>query len=84
MNRIEELLERRDDLSDIASILYGDLYVCEDKFWGSPTEKEMFEVEEELDLLGWNYDISDEEQALSEMIMTELKQKGIFPENEEE
>jgi hypothetical protein len=55
-----ELLKRRDELSDIATIMYGDLYVCHEDFWGSPLENEMREVEESLHNLGW-----DEEQSPS-------------------
>lgn len=50
---INQLLKRRDHLSDIATIMYGDLYVCHEDFWGSPLENEMREVEESLNNLGW-------------------------------
>lgn len=50
---ISQLLKRRDHLSDIATIMYGDLYVCHEDFWGSPLENEMREVEESLNNLGW-------------------------------
>ena len=40
---IKELLEKRELLNDIATELYGELWVTVDEFWGSPTEKEMAE-----------------------------------------
>jgi hypothetical protein len=51
----DDLLMLRDILCDIASELYGDLYVCNDNFWGSPTEREMYKVEESLSNLGFEY-----------------------------
>jgi hypothetical protein len=53
--KIEKLLELRDNLSDIAVELYGELYVCNDSFWNSPTEKELQKVEIELFELGWKH-----------------------------
>ena len=41
---ISQLLKRRDELSDIAMIMYGDLYICHEDFWGSPLENEMNEL----------------------------------------
>ena len=35
---IDELLEERDNLFEIASVLYGDMFVTNESFWGSPTE----------------------------------------------
>ena len=51
---ILELLKRRDELSDIAMIMYGDIYVSHEDFWNSPLENEMREVEESLHNLGWS------------------------------
>ena len=42
---IQELLEKRNTLTEIAAILYGDDYITKEEFWGSPTEKEMEVVE---------------------------------------
>lgn len=50
---ISQLLKRRDELSDIATIMYGELYICHEDFWGSPLENEMNEVEGSLFNLGW-------------------------------
>lgn len=57
---IKELLEQRNVLSEIAAELYGDLYVMNDKFWGSPTEKQMNVVEDSLHNLGWRDEIAPE------------------------
>jgi hypothetical protein len=31
---IDELLEERDNLFEIASVLYGDIFVTNESFWG--------------------------------------------------
>jgi hypothetical protein len=40
---IDELLEERDNLFEIASVLYGDMFVTNESFWGSPTELQLKE-----------------------------------------
>ena len=70
-----DLLEMRDILSDIASELYGELYVCNDDFWGSPTEREMYKVEESLSNLGFKYIPSPEMVSLVDMIAQEKGMK---------
>lgn len=73
---INELLERRDILNEIATELYGELWITEDSFWGSPTELEMRDIEEQLDNLGYKEEVTDEQIALADMIIEELKRKG--------
>ena len=73
---INELLERRDILNEIATELYGELWITEDSFWGSPTELEMRDIEEQLDNLGYKEEVTDEQIALADMIFEELKRKG--------
>jgi len=74
---INELLERRDILNEIAIELYGELWVTEDSFWGSPTELEMREIQEQLNDLGWEEEApTDEQIALADMLFEELKRKG--------
>ena len=76
---INELLEKAEILADIASELYGELWVAEESFWGSPTELEMREVQEQLFNLGWTPDeATDEEIALGEIIFEEMEKKGKF------
>ena len=70
-----DLLEMRDILSDIASELYGELYVCNDDFWGSPTEKEMYKVEESLSNLGFKYIPSPDMMSIVDMIAQEKGMK---------
>ena len=50
---VKELLERRTILFEIAEVLYGEFFVGEDEFWGSPTEKELQEVNSLLDDYGY-------------------------------
>jgi len=55
---IEELLEHRQILFQIAEELYGDLWIGEEAFWGSPTEQQLLGVHEKLFNLGWSEDIT--------------------------
>jgi hypothetical protein len=55
---IEELLEHRQVLFQIAEELYGDLWIGEEAFWGSPTEQQLLGVHERLFNLGWSEDIT--------------------------
>jgi len=70
---IEELLEQRDILTDIAIELYGDDWVCSDEFWGSITEQQMAEVTDELIELGWinDDDFTPEIEAIIQMLINE-------------
>jgi len=77
-NSIQELLEQRDTLSEIASVLYGDSYIFQEEFWGSPTELELKSVWEQLDLLGYQEEITPEMQALGDLIFEDLVKRGII------
>ena len=55
---IEELLEHRQVLFQIAEELYGDLWIGEEAFWGSPTEQQLLGVHERLFNLGWSEDMT--------------------------
>ena len=81
---IEELLEKRNTLTDIAAELYGDLFITVDEFWGSPTERQMGLVDDELANLGWEPETTPEIIALAEIILQDLVDRGILNENEEE
>ena len=60
---IDELLEERDHLFEIATVLYGDMFVTDESFWGSPTELQLQRVYERLDLFG-----HQDEEPTDEMI----------------
>jgi hypothetical protein len=82
---IQELLEKRDILTDIAAELYGDDYIAKDEFWNSPTEKEMFQVESQLRDLGHeDPEVSDEMNALAQIIFDDLIKRGLVDWDEEE
>ena len=83
-NPIQELLHERGTLHEIASVLYGDFYVVQQDFWGSPTERELKRVYEKLELLGHEDPITEEQQAIGEMIFDKLVDEGIFPPDEDE
>ena len=77
-NIIQELLDERDTLHEIASVMYGDFYVIQQDFWGSPTERELKRVYEQLELLGHEDPITEEQQSIGEMIFQGLVDNGIF------
>lgn len=73
---INDLLKQRDDLSDLASIMYGELYVIHEDFWGSPLENEMNEVEASLFELGWEpEDYSPEVYEASIVVISDVLDK---------
>ena len=76
---IQELLDHKDFLNEIASLLYGDDYILKQEFWNSPTERELFQVWKQLDLLGYEEPISEEMQALGDLIFDDLIAKGVIP-----
>ena len=53
MTRIDELLEKRQALVQVAFLIFGDFYIMDNNFWTSETGKELYDIEEELDLLGY-------------------------------
>ena len=82
---IEELLDKRNVLTDIAAELYGDLFITVDEFWGSPTEREMGIVDQELAELGWEPETTPEIIALAEILLQDLVNRGILDvDNEDE
>lgn len=82
---IKELLDKRDTLTDIAAELYGDLFITVDEFWGSPTERQMSIVDQELADLGWEPEVTPEIEALAEMLLQDLVNRGIIDvDNEDE
>ena len=83
-NTIQELLDERNTLHDIARVMYGDLYVIQQDFWGSPTERELKRVYEQLELLGHEDPITEEQQAIGEMIFQGLVDGGIFTLDDED
>jgi len=84
MTRIEELLEQRSVLVEMASVMYGDMYVTNEHFWKSSIERDMFKVEAELDELGHVEEgITPEMEMAAWVIFEALKKGGIITEEEE-
>jgi len=77
-NTIQELLEKKNTLCQIAQVLYGDNYILQEEFWNSPTEQEIKSVWQQLDLLGYQEEISPEMQALGDMLFEDLVKRGII------
>jgi len=73
---IEELLEERENLFEIASILYGDMFITEDKFWGSPTELQLQRVYDKLDLFGHEDEEPTDEMIEAAEIIKKIVDKG--------
>jgi hypothetical protein len=65
---IKELLEKQELLGDIAAELYGDLWIMNEKFWGSPTEREMLEVTMGLMNLGYTVEPTPEQEEAAKII----------------
>ena len=85
MTRIEELLEKRQMLVEIAAVMYGDMYITNENFWKSQTEREMFEIEAELDELGHEEEGITPEMELAALLLFEaLKNGGLLPKGEDE
>ena len=81
---IKELLEKREVLTDIAAELYGELFITVDEFWGSPTERQMGIVDQELADLGWEPEVTPEIEALAEMLLQDLVNRGILDIDDED
>ena len=85
MNRIEELLEQRSVLIEMASVMYGDLYITNEHFWNSSIEQDMFEIESELIDLGHEEEeVSPEMEFAARVIFDLLKKDGIIPDKKED
>jgi hypothetical protein len=85
MTRIDELLEKRQMLIEVAAVMYGDMYVINDNFWKSDTEREMFEIEAELEDLGYEEEgITPEMEAAAWILFEALKKGGLIPDKDEE
>lgn len=75
---IDQLLDKRDLLAEIAATLYGKNWLTNESFWGSPTEKEMAETEESLRNLGWKTEITPEMEKAANKVLQELLKKGVI------
>jgi len=85
MTRIEELLEQRSVLVEMASVMYGDMYVTDENFWKSSIERDMFQIESELMDLGYEEEgITPEMELAALLIFDLLKKGGLLPDEEEE
>ncbi len=85
MTRIEELLEQRSVLIEMASVMYGDMYVADENFWKSSIEKDMFKIEEELMDLGHEEEGITPEMEMAALLLFEaLKKGGLLPEEDED
>lgn len=74
---IDSLLKQRDYLSDLATIMYGDFYVCHNDFWDSPLEIEMREVESSLLNLGYEEEQSPSVIEASIQVFSDLYDRGL-------
>ena len=77
---IKELQKLQNVLHDIAAELYGDLWIMNDKFWGSPTERQLREVTMQLIDLGETIEPTEEQEELAKKI---AKKFGFELDNED-
>lgn len=75
MKEIEQLLELQTHLADIAASLYGDLWINNDKFWGSVTERQMGLVTNRMIDLGYNYEPTKIEEDIAELLRSKRKKR---------
>ena len=59
---IERLLEIREMLFETAEALYGEMFLMEDKFWGSVTDRQLQENTFQLEDLGHQFEEPSESQ----------------------
>jgi len=59
---IERLLEIREMLFETAEALYGEMFLMEDKFWGSVTDRQLQDNTIQLETLGHQFEEPSEEQ----------------------
>jgi hypothetical protein len=78
---IKELLEKREDLFEIAALLYGDSFVTCKDFWGSPTERHLNEVYEQLYNLGHKFPEPSEKQLDEAKKIARDLDLGLEPED---
>lgn len=69
---MKELLEKQNILGEIAAELYGELFVMNDKFWGSPTEKQLADVTLSLINLGHRVEATPEQEEAAKIIAKKL------------
>lgn len=77
---IKELKKLQNVLHDIAAELYGDLWIINDKFWGSPTERQLREVTMQLIDLGVTIEPTDEQIEAAKIV---AKKFGFELDNED-
>ena len=77
---IKELKKLQNVLHDIAAELYGDLWIMNDKFWDSPTERQLREVTMQLIDLGETIEPTEEQEELAKKI---AKKFGFELDNED-
>lgn len=77
---IEKLLETREILFKIAEELYGEYWVGEEAFWGSPTERQLSKLHDSLFNLGWDSEVTPAQEQAAEIIAKKLKLK-LDPDN---
>ena len=77
---IKELKKLQSILHDIAAELYGDLWIMNDKFWNSPTERQLREVTMRLIDLGVTIEPTDEQIEAAKIV---AKKFGFELDNED-
>lgn len=60
---VERLLEIRQMLFETAEALYGEMFLMEDKFWGSVTDRQLQDNTFQLEDLGHQFEQPSEEQV---------------------
>lgn len=69
---MDSLLETRELLFEIAFELYGEMWVIDESFWGSPTEKQLSAIQMQLYELGHEEDLTNEQIAAANKLAKDL------------
>ena len=73
---VQELLEKRDILGDIAIEMYGEFWIANEDFWGSQTERDLNEINTQLMELGFVDEPTEEEEAFADKLIEMLIKEG--------
>lgn len=69
---INELLEKRETLFEMAEVMYGENWLTDKKFWGSTVQRDLEEVHSQLDDMGFDFEITEQEMDAAEQIWDNL------------
>lgn len=73
MKTIEELLEERDTLFEMAEVLFGENWITTEAFWNSSVNRDLIKNNNNLSLLGYDAVAEAEAELGEEVDLDELR-----------